>query len=564
MKLKTKLIISLGFLFLIILLFGILGIFYISRLSNDTNNIIKDNYETLVYNNNMLKSLEELSENNTNALHNFETNLKKQEEHLTEQEEKNLTESVRKNYELLKKNPLNPSNYKEIRKSIQLINNETQNAISRKNGIAEESAKDATFWLTIIFSIFSLLAFTMVFNIPNIIATPISALAEGIREIANKNYSKRIYLNQHDEFGELAETFNIMAGKLDEYEHSNLAKIKFEKRRIETIINQMRDGIIGLDENKNVLFLNAVAQNLLGLEEKDIVGKYAADIAVINDLMRTLLQSSSPITELKIYADHKESYFNKDVFNVINNDLIIGQVIVLRNITPFHELNEAKTNFIATVSHELKTPLSSIKMSAKLLTDNRIGNLNTEQHELLKSITEDANRLLKITGELLNMSQVETGNIQLKIQPVVAQEIVEEAIQAVQIQAQEKGISIQPIIQENLPSVQADKEKTSWVLINLLTNAIKYSPEQSSIDVEVYQLHNTVCFKVQDQGKGIEEQYLHKIFDRYFKIPGLDQQSGTGLGLSICKEFIEAQGGTIDVKSILGQGSAFYFALAAI
>jgi len=560
LRLKTKLILSLGFLFLVILLFGILGIFYISRLSNDADNIIKNNYETLVYNNNMLKALDELPQNKQDALNHIEINLKKQEHNLTEQGEKELTEDVRKYYELLKTDQKNEENYKQIRKAIQLINDLNQNAIFRKNAVAETTANNATFWLTVIFSIFTLIAFTLVFNIPNVIATPIAALAEGISEIANKNYSKRIYLNQKDEFGELAETFNDMAGKLDEYEHSNLAKIKFEKSRIETIINQMRDGIIGLDEHKNVLFLNAVAEKLLGLKESEIIGKYTADIALKNDLMRTLLQSGS-VNELKIYADNKESYFNKDVLDVTNNELIIGQVIVLRNITPFHELNEAKTNFIATVSHELKTPLSSIKMSAKLLTDNRVGELNTEQHELLRSITDDADRLLKITGELLNMTQVETGNIQLKLQSVMPVEIAEKAIQAVLFQAQQKNISIQQNIEENLPSVHADKEKTSWVLINFLTNAIKYSPESSVITVKINRQNSKVAFAVKDQGKGIDERYTERIFDRYFKVPGTHERSGTGLGLAISKEFIEAQGGTIDVTSVLGEGSVFTFAL---
>jgi PAS domain S-box-containing protein len=353
-----------------------------------------------------------------------------------------------------------------------------------------------------------------------------------------------------------------MAGKLDEYENSNLARITFEKRRIETIINQMRDGIIGLDEKRNILFLNAVAEKLLGLKEADINGKYAPDVALTNDLMRTLLQDEPKRTELKIYADDKESYFNKDVLDVTTNDAVIGQVIVLRNITPFHELNEAKTNFIATVSHELKTPISSIKMSARLLTDKRVGELNNEQQELIRSVTDDADRLLKITGELLNISQVETGKIQLKLQAAEPSEIVHQAIQAVQFQAQQKHVQIKADIAQDLPRIQADVEKTSWVLINLLTNAIKYSPEQAGIEVHAFQKGGRVEFLVKDHGNGIEEKYLPRIFDRYFKVPGSHDHNGTGLGLSISKEFIEAQGGCIWVDSRLGEGSQFGFAFA--
>jgi PAS domain S-box-containing protein len=432
----------------------------------------------------------------------------------------------------------------------------------RKSAIAQKTAESAKDILTMIFTILTLVAFTFIFNLPGIISDPIRNLSEGIREIANKNYKKRIYLKQNDEFGDLADAFNVMAGKLDEYENSNLAKITFEKSRIETIINQMRDGIIGLDEKRNILFLNAVSEKLLGLKEADITGKYAPDIALTNDLIRTLLLDDSEKKDLKIYADNKESYFSKDVLNVTNNEAVIGQVIVLRNITPFHELNEAKTNFIATVSHELKTPISSIKMSAKLLTDNRVGEVNGEQQELIRSITDDADRLLKITSELLNMSQVETGNIQLKLQSASPAEIVEQAIQAVQFQAQQKHVTIRTLIADNLPYIHADMEKTSWVLINFLTNAIKYSSEQSNVELAAFRKNDKVEFVVTDHGKGIEEKYLPRIFDRYFKVPGTHDRNGTGLGLSISKEFIEAQGGHIWVDSHLGEGSQFGFAFS--
>lgn len=560
-NIKTKLTVALGFLFLVILLFGVLGVFYVNRLSKDADNIIKNNYETLVYSNSMLKAIDEIP-NNNNALQSFEVNLKKQEKNITEPGEKQATEELRKNFEELKINPADSSNYNEIRQTLQIINNINQAAIYKKNEIAKHTSDEAIFWLTVTFSFLSLVAFTLVVNIPRVIATPVRALSEGITEIANKNYSKRIYLDQKDEFGDLANTFNSMAQKLDEYEHSNLAKIKFEKSRIETIINQMKDGIIGLDEKKNILFLNAVAEKLLGLKETEIIGKYTADIALKNDLMRTLLQTEN-IHELKIFADQKESYFNKDVLDVTNNDAVIGQVIVLRNITPFHELNEAKTNFIATVSHELKTPISSIKMSAQLLSDTRVSALTNDQKDLLKSITEDADRLLKITSELLNMSQAETGNIQLKIQSVSAESIVEKALQAVQFQAQQKNISIRKNIPQQLSAVQADAEKTSWVLINFLTNAIKYSSESEWIEVTVTQIEQQILFEVSDHGKGIEEKYLPKIFDRYFKVPGTYERSGTGLGLAISKEFIEAQGGMIAVSSKLNEGSIFSFTLHA-
>jgi two-component system, NtrC family, sensor histidine kinase KinB len=346
-----------------------------------------------------------------------------------------------------------------------------------------------------------------------------------------------------------------MAEKLNEYEHSNLAKIKFEKSRIETIINQMKDGIIGLDEKKNILFANAVSEKILGLKEADIVGKYSADIALQNDLMRTLLQLENK-KELKIFADDKESFFNKDVINVTANGSVIGQVIVLRNITPYHELNEAKTNFIATVSHELKTPIASIKLSLQLLDNKQTGTINTEQQLLLDSIKDDTNRLLKITGELLNISQVDSGKIQLNIIGSDAKEMLTYAINANKTAAEQKNIQLNIDVPDSLPPVLADNEKTAWVLTNLLSNAIRYSHNNATVSAAILLQNKKLKFYVKDTGQGIAPQYKDKIFDRYFRIPG-SHKEGTGLGLAICKEFIEAQGGQILVESDYGAGSTF-------
>src|SRR5450432_368048 len=473
MKLKTKLSISLVFLFIVILLFGIVGMLSINQLGKDTELVLKNNHESLMYCNQMLRSLEVIKIRK-DAVQLFDDNLKKQENNITEEGEQDATKELRRNFNELKINPADSTNYPEIRQSLIQIQDLNELAILRKNASVQSTADNARFWLTITFTILTLISFTFIFNLPGILSDPIKSLAEGIKEIAAKNYSKRIYLKQEDEFGDLAASFNSMAEKLDEYENSNLAQMQFEKSRIETIINQMRDGIVGLDADGNILFLNAVAQNLLGLKQADIAGRYAPDIALKNDLMRTLLLHEGEKKELKIYADNRESYFNKDILDVTSNDAVIGKVIVLRNITPFHELNEAKTNFIATVSHELKTPISAIKMSAQLLTDSRVGNLNAEQQELTKSINDDAERLLKITGELLNMSQVETGNIQLKLLATRPADIIDQAVQAVNVQAQQKNITIELKLQEQLPLVQADEEKSAWVLINFLTNAIKY------------------------------------------------------------------------------------------
>ena len=557
MNIKTKLTFGLLFLFVVIICFGVLGIYYVNRLSNDASKILKDNQISVEYCSQMLKALDEIPEN-PSQIAVFEKNLKLEENNITEPGEFQATAEVRYLFEQLKKDPAGFDKIKEMHKAIFKIDDVNEIAIIHKNDRASQHAREATIWLSGVVTILSLIAFTFVINFPSIVARPIRELTEGIEEIANKNYSKRIHLDQKDEFGALADTFNTMAGKLDEYEHSNLAEIQAEKRRIEAIINKMNDGIIGISEKNQILFFNSAAENLFGLKEKEIIGSYASDVAVQNDLLRSVLQNETT-QQLKIFLDNKESYFVQESIQIQTDNVISGRVIILRNITPYKELDAAKTNFIGTLSHELKIPLFAINMSTQLLEDKRVGEMNKDQKEILATIKANGERLLKITGELLNMSQIETGHIQLKKEPADPANLVRQAIQAVQQQADQLNIRLREHLDKGLPMITLDEEKTVWVLINFLNNALKYSSEGGIVELHVKKEKEIIQFWVTDHGKGIEEQYVDRVFDKYFQVPGTTEKSGTGLGLSIAKEFIEAQGGKIWMNSRYGEGSTFGF-----
>jgi signal transduction histidine kinase len=569
MKIKSKLRLGVGLLFGLTLVVCVLATYYLNRLSADANEVLKDNYESLQYTHNMANAIDNARlQLDASDIKSFERNLKAQEKNITETGEGEQTRIIRDQFMLLQDGKINPLQINqaklEIKKAISNIDEVNLQAIFNKNKIVLNTVKSATIYLIFMATICLLIGFTFMVNFPGYIANPIHELTDGIKEIANKNYKQRLEFKSNDEFGDLATAFNTMARKLDEYESSNLAKILFEKSRIEAIIDQMSDAIIGLDEKKQIIFINPVASLLLGILPQKLIGNYRPDMALHNDLLRTLL-TEQPKKELKIFADNKESFFAKDIIEVKSKDQVIGQVIVLKNITSFHELDEAKTNFIATISHELKTPLASIKMSLKLLEDKRIGDVNAEQGQLIKHISDDANRLLKITGELLDLAQVETGNIQLNFTSAKPSQIVDYAINSVRLQAEQKSIALALEIDPDLPPVHADVEKTAWVLVNFLSNALRYGPEKSKVIIEVHHVNEAVEFSVKDFGNGIEEKYQKKLFDRYFQVPTNGKsKSGTGLGLAISKDFIEAQNGEVFVESELGEGSRFGFRLPIV
>ena len=562
MKLKTKLRFALTFLFAVILLLGSLGAWYLKKLSNEAQKILKDNYISLEYVRDMRNVMDENSWKNEDLLF-FENSLQKQEQNLTEVGEAEATHQLRSHFQVFRQTQDN-SRIQLINKQLAKISDVNMQAIVRKNEQAKKTADEVYSYMVFIATVCALVAFSFIINFPRTISEPIQQLTEGLREITRKNYEPRLEVDRKDEFGEMAQAFNQMAEKLDEYEHSNLARMIFEKRRTETIINQMNDAIVGLDEKNNLLFINSVASELLGLDIRLIVGRYAPDVALKNDLLRTLLNDEPSAKPLKIFANERESYFAKETFEVKNEEQRIGRVVILKNITPFHDLDQAKTNFIATVSHELKTPISSIKMSLKLLQDERVGALNEEQKNLLTHIHDDSQRLLNITGELLDLSQVETGNIQLNFKTIQPKEVVDAAVEALRFAAEQKQIVLQINLALTLPAIHADLDKTAWVLMNFLSNAIRHSPEKSVIEIsaKVDKEKKQVEFSVKDEGKGIESKYQQRIFDRYFQVPTNGQaKTGTGLGLAISKEFIDAQNGHIGVESELGSGSRFWFQL---
>ena len=559
-KLKTKIALGGIFLFALLILVGAVSFFYLNRLSEESKAIIKANYETLNYSREMLNELDGLSKN-SKAVEQFEKKLLLQENNITEPGEKELTASLRKNFNFLKQDIRSDSLLLLIRKDISQIMQVNLQAIDKKNQAAQKSADKAKTIITIMLTICLLIGFTFIFNFPSLVASPLAKLTEAIKAIANKNYGERIHMDRKDEFGDLANAFNTMAERLDEYEHSNLSKILFEKRRAEAVINSLKDASIGIDIKGTVLFANQQALQLLNLKEQDIVGQNQEEIKRRNDLFRFLINEQNSIP-FKIVVDGKENYFTKEIIELTNENQKAGQVIVLKNITPFKELDVAKTNFIATVSHELKTPLASSDFSLKLLEDERVGTLTAEQKELVQSLKDDNKRLLRILSELLDLSQVESGKIQLNLQSIQADILIRRAVESVLNVAREKNISIKREVKEHLPDVKVDADKTVWVLNNFLTNAIRYSSRDSDIVIEVDKKEGSLEFSVKDFGKGIAPEYKDKIFDRYFRIPGTKE--GTGLGLAICKEFIEAQGGKIWIESEIGSGSRFGFSFPIV
>jgi signal transduction histidine kinase len=604
-KIRSKIFAGLVFLFAVIILLSVLGIVFINQLASASKGTLSDNYRSVEYTMKMLKSLDRMydykngilsagKENSAIEMNDkgyssekqeFINNFNAERKNVTETGEKEIVNELYTNYtgflDLIEQSPNNNisinarDSYYLTRQSIVDIYNINMSAIQKINIKIEETAKRVSYWMILVGVLSIIITLSFIIKYPGSIVNPILELTDKIKAISIGNYDQQLKFSSNDELGDLASAFNIMAGRLKEYEENTLDTLLIEKKRLDAVIENLLDAVFILDENKVFLMANRGALNLTGLRREDIAGKYAPDIAMRNDLLREMIKGlvkngdnenkDDDEKPIKIIQNKKEYYFSREIIEIKTKpsgsdiERIIGYILLLKNITLFEERDVAKTNLIATVSHELKTPISSINLSLKLLEDNRIGELNDEQKNLIVSIRQQSVRLSKMVNELLDFSQTETGNIKLKISKVRPEDIIDLSVTAIMMLLSEKKIQINLNISNNLPDVKADLEKTVWVLVNLITNAMRYTAENGYIDLNAEINNDFVKFSVKDNGPGISKEDQEKIFKRFVQVG--NKNKGTGLGLAISKEFVQAQGGKISVESELGKGSSFSFFL---
>lgn len=441
------------------------------------------------------------------------------------------------------------------------------------NKVREVNEVYTTVTIVIIITSFLLfvLAAVALFYIPEYIADPIMKISNSLEQIMDKNYNSRVYIDRQDEIGDLADSFNKMAEKLEEYEGMNVQNLLLEKHRLENIINRVKEAIIGLDSEHKVLFVNQAFLDLVKISSSNIVGKSVDKLSQrysrlkkLFDNLKNKNQATPGFQSIQFEEKDKSYYYERELIevslgigNVITHN---GFILLFKNITEFREHDLAKTNFMATLSHELKTPISAIDMSLSLLKDNRIGNLNDDQTSLTSTIKQNITRLLTLINEIMEVSKIETGNIIMVESKASPSDIVDQALNATGTFIDQKEIKLEKVIAGTLPLINVDVQKTSGVLINFISNAVRYTPIKGIIRVEVSKQGNDIEFRVSDNGKGMIDEDLKNIFKR-FKRAKNDKTKGTGLGLAISKEFIEKQGGRIWANSKLGKGSTFGFAL---
>jgi len=392
------------------------------------------------------------------------------------------------------------------------------------------------------------------------IIEPLAKMTGMARDIANGNYSRRIKLSHYGRnIDEMAGMFNFMAKKL---EH-NINEISREKNKFEAILTSMVDGVIATDIFKNIILINPAARKMFALGNKNLNNKNIIEVTRhhnIDSFLTEVLQENKIITE-EININFNDKVFRCHFAPITSEaNEVTGGVIVFTDITELRKLEQVRKDFVANVSHELHTPLTSIIGYVDTLIESKIEDENT-QNKFLKIIKSEADRLALLLKDLLNLSKVDGRKFNLK--PGNLNKIIFKIIEILKDNAKEKNIKIQTDIEDMLPMVLMIPEQIEQVLINLIDNAIKYTSEEGKIIIKSYAKDNRVYVEIKDNGIGIPREDQERIFERFYRVDKARSRAmgGTGIGLSIVNNIIKGHNSEISIESELGKGTVFKFYL---
>ncbi|MCX7710810.1 MAG: ATP-binding protein [Clostridia bacterium] len=603
--LKGKISLIYFFLVFMIAFIGAFSIYSLFKVNQTIDSLMLDNYKSinalanmlealerndsavLMYNNiDMNKGIEMFSESKNKFLQWYEI----ENNNITEHGEKELVSNIKKDYEryLQQFEQLDQIRRKQgIQKSIQYYNTEiltnynrikdqiTQ--LSELNEIAMFNRKSNITYssnhsmnVVLILSLLSVVGGLLLSHyLTGRFLRPVYSLTNSIRRVKEGNLDQQLDIITNDEIGILSREFNKMLKRLQEYEKSALGRLMTEKNKSLAIIKSISEPLMVLDISYRISLVNNAFENFFDVRERKIINAHFSEVILSEEISSYI---STAIVE-KEASKEKIINFNRNgddfFFNVkvtkIRRDLdkhLTGFIIVFQDVTQLKLLEQVKTDFVATISHEFKTPLTSILMGESLLSEGSLGPLNERQKGVLETIHEDGERLTALVSNLLELSKLESGNAVYNFSSCSIVDVISEALKPMVEKAGANGISLHFIPAKNIPPIQVDAEKITWVINNLITNALKYTSNGDEISVSITTDLESIYVSVKDTGIGIPAEYLDKIFDKFVQVKGYDLEvRGTGLGLAIVKDIIEAHHGYIRCISKPEEGSNFVFAL---
>jgi two-component system, NtrC family, sensor histidine kinase KinB len=601
LRLKHKLLLGFGGLLLIILVVGGQGISRLTRLGGSIDVILRENYRSVIACERMKESVERIDSGalfvllgekeggssliDTN-LPRFAEALQTELDNITLPGEKERAWRIRdlfSRYQGLVKSLLSSGDapfparrdiyfgqllptFSAIKNSADEILQMNQKSMTDADERAKRLAASARWQMYVLLFAGIIIGLGFMLLAGRWILRPISLLTRSAEEIRRGNLDLVVPVASKDEVGALSEAFNQMAGAVREFRRSDRAKVYRYQKATQAAFSSLPEAVAVIDLDGQVEVATGPAKEIFGLKANAPVSMLPDPW--IDELYQEVIKKGRQVDAdsergiVQRFVKGAERYFRPRGIPIFGErGEPTGVVLLIQDITLLRQQDEMKRGVISTVSHQLKTPLTSLQMAIHLLLSEKVGILSPKQGELLVVAREEGERLQTIIDDLLDLSRMESGKVKMNFAPVSPASLALEGVEPFRRPAQERGLLLTTEIQPGLPDVRADAMQIGHVFSNLLSNALKYTPSGGSITVSVADADGRISFSVADTGRGIPPEYRGKIFEKFVEIPGEDAERGAGLGLSIVKEIITAHGGEITVEGAEGKGTAFTFSL---
>jgi len=601
--LKVKIATIYVFLVLVIVMIGLLSSFNVYKLSGEIDGLMTNNYNSIDASTRMTEVIETQdkaifqyiafqNKNSIDTIYNgneeFYKWLNVQKNNITEVGEANVTNKVSDNYLLFVKSFSKLQEYQshsssenlkfynsqisllvvKVKDDLVTLTKLNEKAMFNGKNNAKSNALSSLWLILSISSIAAIIGLITSFIYTNKFLKPIYLLTETIKSVKEGEINKQAPVINEDEIGMLAQEFNNMTKRLYEFEQSTTGKLLSERNKSIAIVKSISDPLIVLDASYKIQLLNDSGENIFGVLEQNVINSHFLETVrnmELYDYIFLVVNNKVTDTE-KIISFHvnENTYFFNIIVTVVNDkeDKTNAIVVLLKNITEYKQLEKVRKDFIATISHEFKTPLTSIMMGVGLILEKNVGAINEKQEILLDTIKEEAEKLTDLVSNLLKLSKIQSDKAVYDIKTCSITKIVSDCVKNYHVQAESNRITLYNSIEEDLPEVIVDEEKITWVLNNLVSNALKYTNSGGEVVIGALIEGEKMKVFVKDNGKGIPREYHERIFKRFVKISAYDTEFlSSGIGLSIAKGIVEAHGGTIYCESEVNKGSTFIFTL---
>jgi signal transduction histidine kinase len=482
-------------------------------------------------------------------------------------------------YKLPPKDPRRPERYfqdglfdtfdriKTVSTHILVMNQDNMKEADRD---ARKTASDSLLYFGLGLAAAVVLAVLLAWYTSRAILNPIRAVTQSAQAIGAGNLDQVVPVLARDELGLLADAFNVMARQLRAYRQSSYDRLLRAQRTSQATIDSFPNPVLVIDPQGAVEMANPAAQRLLGVKprkEGELVLAWGAPESLREPLERALRQQQAYLPEglgeaVVLALGGQEHFFLPRVLPIADPyGNTLGAAVLLLDVTRFRLLDQVKNNLVATASHELKTPLTSIRLVVHLLLEETVGPLTPKQTELLLDARDNAERLLLTINNLLDLARIEEGRVRLQRVPVPPATLLSRAAESLRPRADDKEVAVAVEAADDLPPVAVDAERIEHALGNLLDNALTYTDRGGRITLGAARADGAVVLSVADTGVGIAPEYLPRVFERFSRVPGRSPDGGTGLGLAIVREIVSAHGGSITCESRPGAGTTFRITL---